>query len=174
MGHLTRFLIGIIASLAISGPALAQSQMTGPASIPVETAIKLHGLHVMAWNTACELKKQQKLCAQWVMPKVAYGLLFGDYGAYRHGSDIALVDLRLIGQEFGHVVLIHEMIHYIQHLENPLVVNLLAANACAEEEEAFTLVYEYVQKSEIAKGDPRVETWSQALPKYAFCPQEKK
>lgn len=169
MNKIAAFVLG----LALAMPAFAQSRFPGPSSIPLESAETIQTLHLFAWGAACSLKKAK--CERYQMPQVAYGLLPGEYGKFRPGTSVVLLDMRIVGQELAVVVLVHEMIHYLQDLENPLRTGpLTVAVACADEEEAFRLAYDFARLNDIAMKDPRLDTWESALPKYPFCPQVKK
>jgi hypothetical protein len=135
----------------------AQSYLPGPWSIPNDTAAQLQSIHMRAWKLACELKRVD--CKTFPPPAVAYALMDA-YGKYQVGSRVVLVDLRMYGQEYGAMVLIHEMIHYIQSLQRPMVVEIDSKMACADEAEAHRLVYAFALINNLAAGDPRLKDWT--------------
>jgi hypothetical protein len=109
-----------------------------------------------AWFQACDYSPYT--CIGVVPPKVVseymrYGLL-----GYYQGDDTVYINRRLRGQELNEV-LMHEMIHYLQAKVGGLPVPGPANLICQAEEEAFTLVDQWLLDH--GYGDLRVgpEWW---------------
>lgn len=153
-----KLLAGLVLALL---PFAAQPlpQLDHPFSLPTNAAEQLESIHRRGWAIACELKKTN--CSGWPMPVVAYTLMDA-YGKYQIGSRVVLIDLRMYGQEFGALVMIHEMIHYIQAMKRPMVVEVNNEMGCADEKEAHELVFAFAMLNDVAKDDPRLKDWTSA------------
>src|SRR6185503_1651574 len=164
---MANFLAAQLLSFGVIGSATGQSVMRGPSSLSPPVAEALFNLHLDAWHAACELKRIQ--CPMYPMPKVAYGFLAGALGSYTFKSNTVLLDIRLIGQPISKVILVHEMIHYIQDKQRGSQPEVTIAVACHDEEEAFRLSYTYSIINNVALDDPRNKDWPSAMWAYPGC-----
>ena len=165
-----RYLAALLLSLVLALPAGAQSAFTGPSTFTAGTVELIFASRVSAWQAACQLKRVN--CADHAVPMVAYGVLPTGYvGSYRQGDRVVLVDIRTLGQPFGHMITVHEMIHYLQHATGQTVQgskNYLTP--CEAEAEAFELVYLLSVREGVF--DPRIRQWDDVRDRYPGCGKE--
>lgn len=165
-----RYLAALLLSLVLALPAGAQSAFTGPSTFTAGTVELVFASRVSAWRAACQLKRVN--CAAYVVPMVAYGVLpSGHVGSYRHGDRVVLVDIRALGQPYGHLTTVHEMIHYLQFVTGQIVPgsgNYLTT--CEAEAEAFELTYLLSVREGVE--DPRVLQWDNVRDRYPGCGKE--
>ncbi len=155
-------LLGIVAALGLSCGSVvtAQSYLPGPWSLDQKRAEALFSVQGLAWGEACALKGiKPAMCAKLPPPRVSYGFLPMQYGGYKIGSYHVVIDVRIMGQSLSGVIMVHEMIHYIQDLQRkdgPVSI----AEECAAEKEAFNLSVAWARRSGLAKDDPRLKDWA--------------
>ena len=161
-------LIGLCA-LLFSGAATPA--FVGPTTLEPSTVELLFSTQIYAWKLACEAKKVN--CEAISPPLVGYAILWGQYGRYYIGADEILVDIRLIGQPLSVLIIMHEMIHYIQNVQgHDLKGGPSAAPRCDDEQEAFTLVRKTNDELKIYVGpdiEKYVQTWEHAKENYPAC-----
>lgn len=165
-----RFLAALLLSLVLALPAGAQSAFTGPSTFTAATVELIFASRVSAWQSACQLKRVN--CAAYVVPMVAYGVLPTGYvGSYRQGDKVVLVDIRTLGQPYGHLITVHEMIHYLQYVTGQVVQgsrNYLSP--CEAEAGAFELTYLLSVREGVFDG--RVLQWEEVRDRYPGCGKE--
>lgn len=142
----------------------AQSAFLGPSTFSQEAIGGLMVIHFAAWTNACELTKAD--CNKYTPPRVTYAILPAAFGAFRSGTDVVFIDLRLLGQQAAIPVMVHEMVHYIQDRREPLKRPMTNARKCRDEKEAHDLAIAFVALTGIAANDPRIRSWDNA--KYGY------
>lgn len=161
--EILRTLAAVVAAgvlLLHSGQSKAQEAPLAPLSFNEKTIETLLVGQALAWNGACLLTRTS--CKNTPPPRVGYVLLSGKLGVYEVGTRTILVDLRLLGQEVAVVVMVHEMVHYLQarrgqdRLERAFVDSV-----CRDEKEAHDVTAAFVRMTGIAVGDRRVNEWAQ-------------
>jgi len=130
----------------------AQSALPGPSSITAAQAEAMSVEQAEAWDTAC--REMRIRCKDFPPPQVAYGLLPSAFGMYQLGARTVLLDIRIIGQPFAFVVMVHEMVHYLQY--RVLDQNM---SKCDAEEQAFRIGFKTALDRNIV--DPRIKTWTE-------------
>jgi len=151
----------LVASVCLAFPAFAQTRLPGPSSISPETAEMLFLTEMDAWRTAC--REMKVLCSAWAPPVVTYGLLKGPFGRYELGSHTIQLDIRILGQSFSYVVMVHEMVHYLQYtVFGPIL------SSCEAEEQAFRIGMKVALDLNIQ--DPRIKTWTEMKHLYGCGP----
>jgi len=132
-----------------------QSALPGPSSITAAQAEAMSVAQAEAWDTACrEMRIACKGPSALPPPQVAYGLLPSAFGMYQLGARTVLLDIRIIGQPFAFVVMVHEMVHYLQY--RVLDENM---SKCDAEEQAFRIGFKAALDRNIV--DPRIKTWTE-------------
>lgn len=155
-----KFLVAIVAALCafLALPAHGQSAFTGPSTLSPASAEYLFQMQVDAWHAACAMKRAD--CDKIKPPGVAYGLLWGMFGSYMDGEDAVMIDIRLMAQPFAYMVMVHEMIHYLQYQTGQMMKGSPGyLSDCGREEEAFTLTYVLNLRLGLVKGDDRMKAW---------------
>lgn len=157
MKRLLAFLVLILASLNAGSSPLAMNPMD-----------RMIGFHNAAWQMACEAKKFD--CTLIDPPHVAYTILpRGILGQYHDGTDVVLINMKLILNPASVAVAIHEMVHYLQNASGELDrTSPSYKGVCAVEHEAFDLTFAMNQKYHLVAGD-FVQPWSQTFYLYG-CP----
>lgn len=169
MRKLRLALLGLVAVLGLSCTAQAQTALPGEWTYSEKTIATMMDIQWSTWADACVAMKMK--CRDIIPPRVAYGVLQGQYGAFDLGSRTVLLDIRIFAQEVSVPIMFHEMVHYLQEKRNPLRTGSYSYEEnCAAEKEAHTLSYAYSQKAGFAKGDARIKTWAQAAAWYGCIP----
>lgn len=94
-----------------------------------------------AWINACLYTRYT--CSGVQIPAVTYEKMEDDHLGYYDGGDTVFINSRLRGI-LRKEVLMHEFIHYLQTKVGGLEVPGAAAPICAAEEEAFTIVDQWL------------------------------
>lgn len=125
-----------------------------------------------AWILACRLKSYD--CSQLTPPQVWYFPLGSIHGRYAHGEVGIEVDTDLLGQAFSGLVMVHEMVHYIQYHQRVTGESgTMLLTSCQREAEAFNITNAVA----IASGlhtDPRVATWLDMDWRYGCVPNQRR
>lgn len=156
-----KFLVGLAAILAtgFSFPAHGVPAMTGPSTLTEAGAETLFSMQYSAWHYACELKQAD--CANISPPIVAYGLLPARFGQYSDGDGAIIIEVRLMAQPLSFMVMVHEMIHYLQYVQGEGYhgddMAVYRAVGCRREAEAFDLTGELNRKLNYVVDDPRMK-----------------
>lgn len=129
-----------ISSMALTTKYLQANQPEYFGLITLETEENYREKY-KAWFQACDYSPYT--CLGVIPPKVVskpmrYGLL-----GYYDGGDTVYINLTLRNQELNEV-LMHEMIHYLQHVVGGLPVPGPARLICAAEKEAFALTDQWL------------------------------
>ena len=95
-----------------------------------------------SWINACEYT--QYSCLEVELPKVKYEGMSKTLLGYYDGSDTIYINSRLNGIA-RREVLMHEMVHYLQKQVGGLRVPGPAKEICEAEEEAFTVVDQWLE-----------------------------
>lgn len=152
-----------------AGIAFSQSRLPGKWTFPDEIVEALSIQQAAVWAAACEATKMEKSCRDIVPPRVAYGLLAYQYGAFDLGSRTVLIDIRILFQPASTAIIFHEMVHYLQGKRDPRGDDLITHDeACAGEQEAHELTLKFASDMKI--DDPvRIRPWAVAKAGYG-CP----
>lgn len=120
----------------------------------------MDGFHNAAWLMACEAKKVD--CTLLEQPVVAYSIMpKNTLGLYpRIGGWIVLVNIDLVADPASVPVMIHEMIHFLQHEEG------FSGNRCEREQQAFELTLEIAQKYHLDTSSGGVVPWYMVARQY--------
>jgi hypothetical protein len=164
-----KLLITFVAALLISfwaGVTFAQSRLPGVWTFPDKVVEDQLIVQLGTWYQACKAMKMETACRDLIPPRVAYGLLPSQYGAYDLGSRTILVDMRIMFQEVAVGVMFHEMIHFLQGKRDPLRANVVTkAQACLDEKEAHDLARKFADEFKIE--DKRIRPWDEAAITYS-------
>lgn len=158
----------VVLALLVAPSAQAQSKFVPPSTLTEASVSTLMAMQLSAWVMACGAKKLD--CNMFAMPHVGYSLLPQRLGQYRPGELTVTVELRLLAQPASLVVMMHEMIHYLQYVTGQTRAdskNYLSP--CAREQEAYDLVMKTNVARKLAKGDARILTWERAAKMYYGC-----
>lgn len=151
-----KFLLGLLASLFLALPASAQTALPGPWTVPPNLVAAMQEVELEAWRTAC--REMKVLCGAWPKPTVTYGLLGGPFGRYELGAHSIQIEFRIYNQQFSYVVMVHEMVHYIQYRLKPDMPG------CEAEEQAFRIGMKVALDLNIQ--DYRIKTWTEMQDQY--------
>jgi len=146
-----------VATLLLAAPYAA---LSAPAPKYVADISKMERA---AWNIACAFKAYD--CSRLRAPQVWYIALRGGHGRYYFGAPGIEVNMELIGQPFSGLVMVHEMVHYIQYAQRqaskyPTVYD----NHCVRESEAFNIMAAVAHAMNIR--DPRLAYWPEMAAAY--------
>jgi hypothetical protein len=116
-----------------------------------------------SWRIACAFKAYD--CSRLPAPQVWYIDMQGTHGRYFFGAPGIEVSTKLLGQSFSGLVMVHEMVHYIQYAQRrehsyPSVYD----NRCVRESEAFNIAAAAAYSMGI--NDIRLASWPQMAGAY--------
>lgn len=117
-----------------------------------------------AWKAACRVKKAS--CMSIPQPSIAWAPLPSAFGQYHMGDAAIVMDSSIRGQAFAQIVMLHEMVHYLQHFKDGNEPAKTKDEACASEKEAVLLSYPLAKEWGLTM-DGRVRSWDQMAPLYA-------
>ena len=141
--------------LTLSGFALADS-------VP-KYVLSIEKQERAAWTLACAFKAYD--CSRILPPQVWYMNIPGTHGRYYRGAPGIEINIRLIGQSFAGFVMIHEMVHYIQHaqiMDSPQSHGY--QSHCARESEAFNITLAVAYSLDYS--DARLAAWPEMAGAY--------
>ena len=118
-----------------------------------------------AWRIACDFKGYD--CSNIPVPQVWYMEMEGTHGRYWRGAPGIEVNTKLIGQVFSGLVMVHEMVHYIQDYQIRQSLNHGFNSHCDREREAFNITLAVAFSLNIK--DSRLVSWPEIARAYS-CP----
>jgi hypothetical protein len=157
-------------SVALSGGEAGEQPrgFPGPSSFGSEVVIELEKMHDFAWFAACDAKQID--CTGLDRPRVGYVVIEDALGQYYYGAHIVEVDIRMLGQQASILVVVHEMLHYLQWGMGQTTFGSRGyLTPCEREKEAFTLTYQVSAEYSIAVADKRITPWSAIVHRYEGC-----
>jgi hypothetical protein len=166
------FLAGVMLSFLACG-AMTEDRFeeyrpratVAPSAFSPEALTYLSAIEARAWALACRYKNVDCVARNLRPPLVGYVVLPRNlFGLYEPGSSSVQINIGLMGQDFSGLVMVHEMIHYLQSVTHER--GLLTS--CEAEEEAFTLTFRLML--DLNTFDRRVATWSEIKYQYG-CPR---
>lgn len=158
MNKLLQFCAVVALSLGLAAP-VAATQFG-----PNKYSSDVKALEQEAWDLACSYTGVD--CAWVPRPLIWYlNIPTGAYGRYYFGTNSIIVNQSLYRETFSGMVMMHEMVHYLQDRFRPAPMFL--SQICQMEAEAFNTTY--AAAARLKYWDDRLAVWPQIRHAYFGC-----
>lgn len=125
-----------------------------------------------SWQAACLLRGTN--CEKIPRPAIVFSdeLPYQMQGSYTRGEGVIYVRMSYQMDPYSMVVMVHEMIHYLQYIRNGVIIPT-TIQRCAQEQEAFEADDRFAKRMGLDEH-PDAFTWAEAVSTYGCTPEQLK